>query len=108
MYIFSIGMALLTSLKINNPIINLSVEMLVSEQPQINVASKIHFSSKTALCMILSQPNSILTQKISRNVDIPESMKALRGEINLRYKIPGITHVLNQKNNDMCAEILSK
>lgn len=101
-------MALLTSLSIDTPIIKLSVEMTVSEQPQINLASKIDFSSKTAICMMLSQPDSILTHKISRKIDIPESKKpkALRSEINLRYKIPGLTHVLNQKNNDMCAVIL--
>lgn len=82
--------------------------MTVSEQPQLNVASKIDFSSKTALCMMLSQPDSILTHKISRKMDISESkkQKALRNELNLRYKIPGVTHVLNQKNNDMCAVIL--
>lgn len=92
----------------DTPIIKLSVEMTVSEQPQMNVASKIDFSSKTALCMMLSQPDGLLTHKINRKVDIPESKKQkdLRSEINLRYKIPGVTHVLNQKNNDMCAVIL--
>lgn len=86
--------------------------MGISEGTQLNVASKIDFSSKTAICMNVhkpyDQPDGILTHKISRKMDIPGSKKhkVLRNEINLRYKIPGASYFLNQKNNDMCAVIL--
>lgn len=86
--------------------------MSISEQTQINVASKIDFSSKTAICMNVhkpyDQPDGVLIHKIIRKMDIPESKKhkALRNQLNLRYKIPGVSYVLNQKNNDMCAVIL--
>ena len=58
--------------------------------------------------MMLSQPDGVMTQRITRKVDIPEAKKekALRNELVMRYKISGITHVLNQKNNDMCNAIL--
>lgn len=56
--------------------------------------------------MMLSQPDGVMTQRITRRVDIPEAKKKLRNELVMRYKISGITHVLNQKNNDMCNAIL--
>lgn len=101
-------MALLSSLTLDSPIAKASVQIELIQQPQINVTSKVDFSSKTAICMQLSQPSGVMNQKISRKVDIPETKKekALRNELNLRYKIPGLTHVLNQKNNDMCNSIL--
>lgn len=82
--------------------------MSLTQEPQINLASKIDFSSKTVMCMQLTQPNIQLTQKIRKIIDIPESKKskALRHEINLKYKISGHTHVLNQKNNEMCNSIM--
>lgn len=57
--------------------------------------------------MMLSQPDGIMTQRITRKVDIPEAKKekALRNDLIMRYKISGKTHVLNQKNNDMCNTI---
>ena len=104
----SIGIALLTSLTLESPIAKSSVQITLTQQPQINLASKIDFSSKTAICMMLSQPDGVMTQRITRKVDIPEAKKekALRNELVMRYKISGITHVLNQKNNDMCNAIL--
>lgn len=105
-FFFSIGIALLTSLTLESPIAKSSVQITLSQQPQINLASKIDFSSKTAICMMLSQPDGVMTQRITRRVDIPEAKKKLRNELVMRYKISGITHVLNQKNNDMCNAIL--
>ncbi|KAG5675253.1 hypothetical protein PVAND_005168 [Polypedilum vanderplanki] len=106
----NMGLALLSTLSVKSPLISSKIELSITQEPQINLASKVDFSSKTAICMQLTQPNINLTQKINRYVDIPESkkVKALRQEVNLKYKIPGYTHVLNQKNNDMCNAITSE
>jgi microsomal triglyceride transfer protein large subunit len=86
------------------------VELSITQQPQISLQSKIDFSSKTALCMLLSQPDGEMRQTIKKSVDIAESKKpkALRNELNLRYKVSGKTFVLNQKNNDMCNSLMNE
>jgi hypothetical protein len=83
--------------------------MTLTQEPQINLASKVEFAGKHAICMQLTQPDVKFTHKINRSVDIPESkkVKALRHETNLRYKVSGFTHMLNQKNNEMCNSVMS-
>ncbi|KAL7043314.1 hypothetical protein ACKWTF_001447 [Chironomus riparius] len=104
----NIGLALLSSVKISSPIVSAEVQTSLSQEPQINLSSKIDFSSKTVMCLQLMQPNIQLTQKITKRIDIPKTKKekAFKNEVYLRYKIPGHTHVLNQKNNDMCNAIM--
>lgn len=104
----NIGLALLSTVKISSPIVSAEVQISLSQEPQISLSSKIDFSSKTVMCLQLTQPNIQLTQKITKRIDILKTKKekALKNEVYLRYKIPGLTHVLNQKNNDMCNAIM--
>ncbi|XP_070505375.1 microsomal triacylglycerol transfer protein [Chironomus tepperi] len=104
----NIGLALLSTVRISSPIVSAEIQTSLSQEPQINLSSKIDFSSKSVMCLQLTQPNIQLTQKITKKVDIPKSKKekALKNEVYLRYKIPGKTHVLNRKNTDMCNAIM--
>lgn len=104
----NMGLGVLSSVRISSPIVSADLTTSVAQEPQINLASKIDFSSKTAICLQIMQPNIVLSQKISRSIDIPKSKKekTFRHEAYLRYKIPGHTYVLNQKNNDMCNSIM--
>jgi len=84
----------------------MGIDLTLTEEPQIHLTSKIDFSSQTAICMQLSQPNTQLLQKIQKTIHIPGDKKVFRRQVNLRYKLPGYTHVLNRKNNEMCNAIL--
>lgn len=104
----NIGLALLSTVKISSSIVTAEIKTSLSQEPQISLASNVDFSSKTAMCLQLTQPNVQLNQRITKTIDIPNSKdkKAFKHEVYLKYKIPGYTHVLNQKNNDMCNTIM--
>lgn len=84
------------------------MESELVEEPQINLSSKIDFSSQTAICMQLSQPNTQLVQSISKAIRVPGERRAnvFRRQTKLRYNLSGYTHVLNRKNTEMCNQIL--
>lgn len=100
------GTALIGSLELRSSIVKLTNELQITEEPQIHLTSKIDFSSQTVLCLQLSQPNTKLNQKILRSIRIPGVKKdVFRYHLNLIYKLPGFTHSLNRKNNEMCNKI---
>lgn len=81
--------------------------LTLTEEPQIHLASKVDFSSKTAICMQLSQPNTQLIQEISRKIQVPgDARYVFSRNTKLRYNLPGCTHVLNRKNSEICNQIL--
>lgn len=97
-----------TSVTIYSSAVKLSIESELVEEPQIHLLSTIDFSSLTAICMQLSQPQKQLVQVIKKSILVPGERKqnSLKRQTNLRYNLPGYTHVLNRKNNDMCNRIL--
>lgn len=99
---------MLSNLALKSSAIRLSIESDLTEEPQIHLSSTIDFSSQTAICMQLSQPNITLIQKINRSINIPGEKKTnvFKRQTNLRYKLPGYTHALNRKNTEMCNQIL--
>jgi hypothetical protein len=103
-------MGLISSIELKSPAVNMRMEISLTEEPQLHLQSKLDFSSKAALCMLLSQPDSQLIQKVFSSIDIysgkAKKTSALKNELKLKYKIPGITHVLNRKNSDMCNVIM--
>ncbi|CAO1303615.1 unnamed protein product [Diamesa serratosioi] len=100
------GTALISSLELRSSFVKMSNELEITEEPQIHLSSKIDFSSQTALCLQLSQPNTKLSQKILRTIRVPGVKKdVFKSHLNLTYKLPGFTHSLNRKNNEMCNKI---
>lgn len=108
MIIFSIGTALISNIMIKSSMIRISMASQLTEEPQINLSSKIDFASQTAICMQLSQPSTQLNQVIEKSIQIPAEKKpnVFKRQTKLRYKLPGYTHVLNRKNTEMCNRIL--
>lgn len=100
------GTALIGSFELRSSFVKLSNELQITEEPQIHLSSKVDFSSQTALCLQLSQPNTKLKQKILRTIRVPGVKKdVFKSHLNLIYKLPGFTHSLNRKNNEMCNKI---
>lgn len=85
----------------------MGIELTLSEEPQLNLESKIDFSGDTALCMQLSQPNTLLKQQSLKFVKIPSTKYGVKQVSHFKYNISGYTHSLNRKNNEMCSKILS-
>lgn len=93
---------------IKSSMIRLTMESQLTEEPRINLSSTIDFSSQTAICMQLSQPNTQLNQLVSKMIRIDAETKpnVFKRQTKLRYNLPGLTHVLNRKNTEMCNKVL--
>lgn len=106
--LFSTGLALISNLQVISPISNIGLELEVTEEPQLHLQSKVELSGGPALCMQLSQPNTIFNQQITKTMEIPSSSKIFKNTLKLKYKIRGKSHGFNRKNNEMCNKILSR
>lgn len=103
---FSTGLALLSSMDILSPYLKMGLELEVTEEPQLHLQSKVELSGGPALCMQLSQPDTIFYQKITKEMIITDSKHKFKNIRSLKYKIRGKSHALNRKNNEMCNKIL--
>lgn len=101
------GIALTGSLSLDTSFVSLNVKFDVAQEPQLHLSSDLDFSSDVALCMQLMQSNSVLSQKVVKTVSIPGAKYRKIQTTKRTHKIPGITHALNQKNNEMC-NLISK
>uniref|UniRef100_A0A1Q3FP29 Putative microsomal triglyceride transfer protein n=1 Tax=Culex tarsalis TaxID=7177 RepID=A0A1Q3FP29_CULTA len=99
------GIALQGSLLLETSFIKLSVEFSVNQEPQLHLSSDLDFSSDTSLCMKLLQSDSVLNKRTVKTISIPNTKFRKVQTTSSTRKIPGLTHALNQKNNDMCNKI---
>lgn len=96
------GIAVSGSLLLDTSFVSLNVNFEVNQEPQLHLSSDLDFSSDIALCMQLRQSNSVLQQRVVKTVSVPGSKYRKIQTTKITHKIPGFTHALNQKNNDMC------
>lgn len=85
--------------------ISLESEFTITQEPKLNLKSDIDFYTEIMLCMQLSQPETVLSHQITKNEFVPESRHKLKKISNISFNLPGSTHALNQKNNEMCNKI---
>ncbi|XP_062546976.1 microsomal triacylglycerol transfer protein [Armigeres subalbatus] len=96
------GIAVTGSLTLDTSFVSLAVNFNVGQEPQLHLTSDLDFSSENRLCMQLKQTDSVLSRNVHKSVSIPGSKFRKTQTSKMVYKIPGHTHALNQKNNDMC------
>lgn len=96
------GIAVIGSLALDTSFVSLTVNFDVNQEPQLHLTSDLDFSSDNRLCMQLKQTDSVLSRHVFKSVSIPGSKFRKTQTSKIVYKIPGYTHALNQKNNDMC------
>lgn len=96
------GIALTGELSLDTSFVSLNVKFEVNQEPKLHLSSDLDFSSDTSLCMQLMQPGSVLNQRTSRTVSVPGTKYRKIFASKLTHIVPGFTHALNQKNNDMC------
>ncbi len=125
------GIALTGSISSETNFISLNMDFTITEEPKLQLLSDSDFSSDVKLCMQLSQPEivmrSVYLSTISWLVERFTLIKntfcfyrrheitkeqlipgyTVRRKMNFVHRLPGFTHYLNQKNNDMCNSILS-
>lgn len=99
------GIALQGSLLLQTSFVKLTVEFDVNQEPQLHLSSDLDFSSDTSLCMKLMQSDSVLNKRTVKTLSIPSTKYRKVQTTSSVRKIPGQTHALNQKNNDMCNAI---
>lgn len=105
--VFSTGLAISGQILVNAGFVTLDSKFSVANEPKLNLRTDIDFATENILCMQLSQPNDVLLHKIEKNQIIPEVRHHVKVINNYKYQINGFTHFLNQKNNDMCNQILN-
>ncbi|XP_058450990.1 microsomal triacylglycerol transfer protein [Malaya genurostris] len=89
-------------LSLDTAFVSLAVDFDVRQEPQLHLTSDLDFSSDPVLCMQLMQPSSILNKKVVKAVSVPGTKYRKVQTTKVTHKVPGCTHALNQKNNDMC------
>lgn len=101
------GIAVSGSLSLDTSFVALNVHFDVGQEPQLHLSSDLDFSSDNRLCMQLKQTDTVFRQKVMESVAVPGNKYRKMHTKKMTYKLPGHTHALNQKNNDMC-NLLSK
>lgn len=117
------GIALTGSISSATSFVSLNMDFTITEEPKLQLLSDTDFSSDVKLCMQLTQPEIVMRlvnytdSMINLNInsfhrhDITKIQKingyTVRRKMNFTHRLPGFTHFLNQKNNDMCKSILS-
>ncbi|XP_055547652.1 microsomal triacylglycerol transfer protein [Wyeomyia smithii] len=96
------GIVVSGSVKLDTTFVSLDVCFVASQEPQLHLTSDLDFSSDPTLCMQVMQPNSVLSQTFERSVSAPMAKYRKIRQTKITHKIAGVTHVLNQKNNNMC------
>ncbi|XP_055613152.1 microsomal triacylglycerol transfer protein [Uranotaenia lowii] len=96
------GIAVSGSLSLESSFIALRLHFEVTQEPQLHLTSDLDFSGDNVLCMQLLQSNSIQNQRHQKTLTIPKTTYRKAQTTTITHKIPGRTHALNQKNNDMC------
>nr|XP_019546142.2 LOW QUALITY PROTEIN: microsomal triglyceride transfer protein large subunit [Aedes albopictus] len=96
------GIAVTGSLSLDTSFVSLSVNFNTGQEPQLHLTSDLDFSSDNRLCMQLKQTDSVLSRSVLKSVSIPGTKYHKTHSNKVTHKIPGHTHALNQKNNDMC------
>ncbi|KAG4073104.1 hypothetical protein HA402_009523 [Bradysia odoriphaga] len=101
----NMGIALTGSINYDTSFISLNVGFTITEEPKLQLLTDSDFSSDVQLCMQLTQPEVVMRHDITKVQQVPGY--TLRRKMNFVHRLPGFTHYLNQKNNDMCRSILS-
>ncbi|XP_055683479.1 microsomal triacylglycerol transfer protein [Lutzomyia longipalpis] len=102
-----IGLAVYGRVSVINDYVKMANEFVMQQEPKLDLVSDIDFSGNPILCMQLSQPNSEVKLTHTKTLDIEGLQKKFKNEARTKYKIPGYTHVLNRKNNEICNQIHS-
>ncbi|XP_059617480.1 microsomal triacylglycerol transfer protein [Phlebotomus argentipes] len=102
-----IGFAVTGRVSIENDYAEIGNNFVVLQEPKLDLVSDIDFSSESIICMQLSQPNYVLKTKHTKTANIEGIKTKFQNESRRKYNIPGYTHFLNQKNNEICNKIHS-
>lgn len=110
-FFFSFGFATVVKADVNG-FGFMSIDLEVTEEPSLHMHSNIDFSDKIALCIQLTQPKSLLRHFVTKHLHVPKldsdfSSFNSSSTLERTFLVPGLTHVLNKKNNDMCNIILT-
>nr|XP_022900125.1 microsomal triglyceride transfer protein large subunit [Onthophagus taurus] len=99
----SLGYEGIGSIILDNSFANLKVEFKITVEPSLFLNADIDFSSKVALCMRLSQPETEFRSVIKKEINGKDALKISQR----KSKIPGRTYALNKKNDEKCTEMFN-
>ncbi|XP_039279167.1 microsomal triglyceride transfer protein large subunit-like isoform X2 [Nilaparvata lugens] len=99
------GISMVGSIRVDNMFIKSNIEFNLMTEAKLNLESNIDFYNTIALCLQLSQPDSVIKYNVFKVERIPGSKHKLRKSKYSLISVPGKTYALNQKNNEMCNTI---
>ncbi|RZF39851.1 hypothetical protein LSTR_LSTR000499 [Laodelphax striatellus] len=99
------GISMVGSIQVDNMFIKSQIGFNLMTEAKLNLESNIDFYNTIALCLQLSQPDSVIKYNVFKVERIPGSKHKLRKSKYSIISVPGKTYALNQKNNEMCNTI---
>uniref|UniRef100_A0A182UUA3 Vitellogenin domain-containing protein n=1 Tax=Anopheles merus TaxID=30066 RepID=A0A182UUA3_ANOME len=101
------GISMTSRLSFDTSFASVDVRFSSVQAPQLHLSSALDFSGDPALCMQLVQPKSTLKHRFVGTIDLIGSKHQASRKTTKTFKLNGLTHLLNRKNNDMC-NLISK
>ncbi|KAJ6646520.1 Microsomal triacylglycerol transfer protein [Pseudolycoriella hygida] len=98
------GVALIGSISSDTSFVSLNMNFTITEEPKMQILTEIDFSSDVKLCMQVIQPEAVIRNDITKVQQTPRY--SIRRKMNFTHRLLGCSHLLNQKNNDMCRSSL--
>lgn len=89
-------------LNLDSSFIAIRDEFTVAQGPELDLDTVLDFSGEVKLCMQLSQPPTVVSHVNRQLIQVPKTTKRIVNQRTRRSTLPGVSHALNQKNNDMC------
>lgn len=104
---YSTGFATSIKSEVISSFTHLSAEEVIEVRPCLNLDSTIDFSGTVAICLQLHQPRTTLKSTVTKKLYIPKSKTPYNSQatVTYKYELPGFTHFLNNKNNEMCNKL---
>ncbi|KAK5641229.1 hypothetical protein RI129_009776 [Pyrocoelia pectoralis] len=89
-------------IRLDTDFVKSQAEFTVLMEPKFSLQTNLDFSSNISLCMRLSQPDFVYRHNVYKSERVPGTKHQIRKSKYNKYVIPGKTHSLNKKNNEMC------
>ncbi|XP_012277607.1 microsomal triglyceride transfer protein large subunit [Orussus abietinus] len=102
------GVAVRGGTKVRSRFVHSTAEFTLTTEPKLLLATDVDFSGANfAICMKLTQPETIVRHRVYKVERIPGSRHRLRKVRRSRMASPARSYLLNKKNNEMCSRLFS-
>lgn len=102
------GILTIGSMTVDSSFVRAQLAFSASSEPRLTLKSDVDFgSSRTMICMQLSQPDTLTRYNVQKIERIPHGKHKIRSVRYHKTVNPGRTYYLNRKNNEFCKAMLN-